>query len=49
LNELKASVDLNAGMHVSWKEIMSLILMLAGGILLLISREKESESSLQES
>ena len=49
LNEFTAAAGLHQNMNVSWKEIVSLILMLAGGILLLISRVKEKESSFQKS
>jgi hypothetical protein len=51
LNDFTAAAGLHQGTNVSWKEIVSLILMLAGGILLLISREREKEkgSSLQKS
>ena len=46
LSEVTATAGLNQDMNLSWKEIVSLILMLAGGILLLIGRGKEKESSL---
>lgn len=46
LSEVTAAAGLNQDMNLSWKEIVSLILMLAGGILLLISHGKEKESSL---
>jgi hypothetical protein len=49
LNEINAVAGLHQNMTVSWKEIVSLILLLAGGILLLISRESEEDSSLQKS
>ena len=47
LNEITASAGLQDSMNVSWREIISLVLMLAGGILLLLSRGKEKEPSLQ--